>query len=58
MPILHRNSYLHHINMTTDNSRRKTLGYFKGLGADLDSVPEIAIKLGETVAKIALLVGI
>ena len=37
---------------------RKTLRYFKGLGADLDSVPEIAVKLGETVAKIALLTGI
>jgi hypothetical protein len=37
---------------------RKTLRYFKGLKDDLESVPEIALKLGETVAKIALLFGI
>jgi hypothetical protein len=37
---------------------RKTLRYFKGLTADLENVPEIAVKLGETVAKIALLFGI
>jgi hypothetical protein len=37
---------------------RKTLRYFKGLRDDLESVPEIAAKLGETVAKIALLFGI
>jgi predicted nucleic acid-binding Zn-ribbon protein len=37
---------------------RKTLRYFKGLRDDLENVPEIAAKLGETVAKIALLFGI
>ena len=37
---------------------RKTLRYFKGLTVDLENVPEIAVKLGETAAKIGLLFGL
>lgn len=37
---------------------QKTLGYFDGLSDSLEKVPETAVKLGETVAKIALLFGI
>ena len=36
----------------------KTLGYFDGLADSLETVPEIATKLGETVAHIASLFGI
>jgi hypothetical protein len=35
-----------------------TLDYFKQLGKDLDGLPETALKLGETVAKIALWFGV
>lgn len=37
---------------------RKTLRYFKGLSADMEGIPENAIKLGETIAKITCLFGI
>lgn len=37
---------------------QKTLGYFDGLSDSLEKVPETAVKLGETVGKIALLFGL
>jgi hypothetical protein len=37
---------------------QKTLGYFEGLNDSLEKTPAIATKLGETVAKIALLFGL
>lgn len=37
---------------------RKTLRYFKGLSADMEGIPDIALKLGETVAGIALHFGL
>jgi uncharacterized protein YjbI with pentapeptide repeats len=40
------------------NIVQKTLGYFEGLTDSLESIPETAIKLGETVAKIGILFGL
>ncbi|MDX8398815.1 MAG: hypothetical protein R8K20_01030, partial [Gallionellaceae bacterium] len=40
------------------NIVRQTLRYFKGLADDLGELPEIAIKLGKTIGKIALLFGL
>ncbi|MFZ2727540.1 MAG: pentapeptide repeat-containing protein [Methylococcaceae bacterium] len=40
------------------NLVEKTLGYFNGLSDSLESGTEIALKLGETIAKITLLFGI
>jgi hypothetical protein len=40
------------------NLVQKTLGYFEGLNDSLEKAPDIALKLGETVAKIALLFGL
>jgi uncharacterized protein YjbI with pentapeptide repeats len=40
------------------NIVRKTLRYFKGLSAELEDVPEIAVKLGKTVALIGGLFGL
>ena len=37
---------------------RKTVRYFKGLATDLTDLPDTAIKLAETAAKIALLFGV
>lgn len=37
---------------------RKTLRYFKGLTADMEGIPETALKLGETAAGIAQLFGL
>jgi regulator of replication initiation timing len=41
-----------------ENIVRKTLRYFKGLATDLADIPEIAVKLGVTVAGIASLFGL
>jgi hypothetical protein len=40
------------------NIVQKTLGYFDGLSDSLENVPDTAIKLGETIAKIAVLFGL
>lgn len=37
---------------------QKTLGYFEGLNDSLEKAPETAVKLGETIGKIALLFGL